>query len=89
MLYDILNRLKKSGRLYSCSITIYHPGAVGNRRFLFGREIVDFSASGIRFRGGETGYEEFTVPLEDVLTVESGGAVVFRKKPRIEKVYPR
>jgi uncharacterized protein (UPF0248 family) len=89
MIYDILVKLKQNKQLYSCSITVFHPGAVNNKRFIFGREIVDFNTSAIRFRGGETGYEEFTVPLEDVMSVESGGKTVFKRKPRIKRVYPR
>lgn len=89
MVYDVLNRLKRNKKLYSCSMTVSRPEAVDKRGFVFGREIVDFNASCIIIRGGETGYEEFSVPLEDVLTIESEGRVVFRRKPRIEKVYPR
>jgi hypothetical protein len=89
MIYEILLRLKREKKLYSCSMTIHKPGAVKNKRFLFGREIVGFNMSGIRFRGGETGYEVLTVPLEDVLEIESGGRMVFKRKPRIKKVYPR
>ncbi len=89
MIHDILLKLKHEKKLYSCSITVHHPGAVNDKRYVFGREIVGFSTSGIRFRGGETGYEEFTVPLEDVLMIESGGRTVFKRKPRIKKVYPR
>ncbi len=89
MIYDILLKLKQNKKLYSCSITVFHAGAINNRRFVFGREILDFNMSGIRFRGGETGYEEFTVPMEDVLSVESEGKTVFKRKPRIKKVYPR
>ena len=89
MIYEILLNLKKSKHLYSCSMTIHHKGAVNDRRSLFGREVIDFSKSAIRFRGGETGYEEFSVPLEDVNEIVSNGKVVFRRKPRIKKVYPR
>ncbi len=89
MIYEILLNLKKSERLYSCSMTVHHKGAVGDRRFLFGREVTGFNTSVIRFRGGETGYEELTVPLEDVNEIVSDGKVVFKRKPRIKKVYPR
>ncbi len=89
MIYDILLNLKQNEKLYSCSITVFHPGAINNRSFIFGREIVDFNMSSIRFRGGETGYEEFNVPMEDVLQIESEGKTVFKRKPRIKKVYPR
>ena len=89
MIYEILLNLKKSKRLYSSSMTIHHKGAVNDKRFIFGREVIGFNTSVIRFRGGETGYEELSVPLEDVIEIESGGKVVFRRKPRIKKVYPR
>ncbi len=89
MVFDILNRLRQGGKLYSCSITVFQPGAINDRGSVFGREIIDFNKSGIRFRGGETGYEEFTVSLENVLEIESGGNIIFKKKPRIKRVYPR
>lgn len=89
MIHEILLKLKQSGRLNSCSMTVYHRDAIGNKRFVFGREIIDFNLSGIRIRGGETGYESSTVPLENVLSVESEGRTVFKRKPRIKQVYPR
>ena len=89
MIYDILLKLKKENKLYSCSMTVFHRGAVHDRRFVFGREVTGFNLTRISFRGGETGYESFTVPLEDVLSVESEGRTVFKRKPRIKRVYPR
>ena len=89
MIYDILLKLKKDNKLYSCSITVFHKGAINDRRFVFGREMIGFNLSSISFRGGETGYESFIVPLEDILSVESEGRTVFKRNPRIKRVYPR
>jgi hypothetical protein len=89
MIYDILKELEASGRLKSSSITVSRPGAVNGRAFVFGREMTGFDRKTIRFRGGETGYEELSVSLEKVLEVEAGGRVVFKRKPSIKKIYPR
>ena len=89
MVYDVLNKLRQEKKLYSCSMTVSESGAVNGKRFVFGREITDFNKHHIRFRGGETGYEEFTMPLERVLQIESEGRVVFKRKPRIKTFYPR
>lgn len=89
MVFNVLTRLKHGNKIRSCAITVSNPGAINGRNFVFGRDIVNFNKSAIRFRGGETGYEEFTVPLDDVISVESGGKIIFRKRPKIDKVYPR
>lgn len=89
MVYGILRKLESEGRLRKCSITLFRKDVIGGKEFFFGRDIVSLDRSCIILAGGETGQEETRVPLEAIKEVESDGRPVFRKKGRIEKVYPR
>lgn len=89
MVYSVLNKLLAEGRLKLCSITVFHKGATGNRRMVFGREISRITRSHIEYTGGESGYERLSVPLESVLEIEVDGRTVFRRKKTIRKIYPR
>ena len=89
MLYDILRRLELEGSMGACSIVLSRDSAPDNRMMIFGREVLSFNQHHIVFRGGESGYEEFRAPLESVFMVEAGGHALFRRSPRIQKVYPR
>jgi len=88
MVYDTLNKLLLSKRLDRVVITVFKKGAVNNREHIYGRDIVDVNRSFVKFTGGETGYEEFSVPLERILEIEVDGKPVFRNKKRIKKIYP-
>ena len=89
MVYSVLNKLLAEGRLKLCSITVFHKGAIGNRKTVFGREISRITRSRIEYIGGESGYEKLGIPLESVMEIEVDGKTVFRKKKRIKKIYPR
>lgn len=89
MVYNILSGLERQNKLYVSSLTISKKGTINNKAFLFGREITSYNSSGIKYRGGESGYEELTIPIEDVLEIVCEGKTVFKKRPRIKKVNPR
>ncbi len=89
MVYHILKKLLTEGRLMDCSIIIFHKNAVRNRKTIFGRDITGITRSDLKYIGGESFQEKLTVPLESVLEIECCGQTLFRKKKRIEKVYPR
>lgn len=89
MAYDVLNRLKSDRLLGECSITISDKSALRKRRTLFGRDITRITRSGIKFRGGETGHEMLSVPMESVEQIELDGRTVYRRKKRIVRIYPR
>lgn len=89
MVYDVLKRLESGGRLDKCSIALFRKDVAGGKMFIFGRDLVKIDRSCVTFMGGETGQEELTVPLEAIRQVESEGRALFRRKGRIEKVYPR
>lgn len=89
MVYGILRRLESEGSLGKCSISLSRKDVAGGKDFIFGRDIVSMDRSCIIVTGGETGHEEARVPLERIKEIESEGRVIFRRKGRIEKVYPR
>ncbi len=89
MAYNILSKLLAEGRLKSCSITVFHKGATGNRRMVFGREISRITRSHIEHAGGESGYERLSTPLESVMEIGVEGRTVFRRKKTIRRIYPR
>jgi uncharacterized protein (UPF0248 family) len=89
MAYNILSKLLAEGRLKSCSVAVFHRGATGNRKTLFGRDITGITRSHIEHAGGETGYERLKTPMESVMEIEAGGRTVFRRKKTIKRIYPR
>ena len=89
MAHSILNKLRSEGKLGSCSIIISDEGSLRKRRTVFGRDVTGLSRSSIEFRGGETGHERTAIPIDSVEEIECDGTVLFRKKRRIDRIYPR
>ena len=89
MAYDLLSRLMADGSIGECSITVSDNGSLRRHRTIFGRDITRFTRSGIELSGGETGHERLTVPIESVQEIKSGRRIVFARKKRIERIYPR
>ena len=87
--YDMLKKLKSSGKLKDCSITIAHQASASKTRTIHGRDVTDIRMNGVEYVGGEAGKERFMVPLKSILGIELGGRLVYRKKKTIEKIYPR
>jgi uncharacterized protein (UPF0248 family) len=85
MVPDILDRLS-SDELNFTEIFFYENGT---KKTVYGRDIVRFDRSHLVFIGGESIYEEFTIPTEKVIEIKVDGRTVFKKKSRIERVYPR
>jgi hypothetical protein len=89
MPYPVLAKLKAEGSLRNCSITVSDNCSIRRHRTIFGRDISGFTRSGIELRGGETGHERISVPMESVREIRAGARVVYRKKKRIVRIYPR
>ncbi len=89
MAFDVLNRLKADRLLGGCSITVSDESSLRKRRTLFGRDVARITRSWIELRGGETGHERLSVPMESVEEIHCEGRLVFRKKKRIKRIYPR
>jgi uncharacterized protein (UPF0248 family) len=89
MAYSVLNKLKSEGVLRNCSITVSDSDSFRRHKTIFGRDVVRITVSGIELLGGETGHESLSVPINSVQEIRSGGRVVYRKKKRIERIYPR
>ncbi len=89
MARDLLNKLKAEGSLKECSILVSDDSSLRNTRRVFGRDVTRLNLSRIEFRGGETGHERLAVPMEAVIEIEREGQVLYRKKKRIVKIYPR
>ncbi len=89
MVYGILRKLESESRLSQCSLALFREDVVNKREFIFGRDITGIDRSCVVFTGGETGREEFSIPLESIRQIEVDGRTVFRRKRKIEKIYPR
>ena len=89
MAYGVLKRLESGRKLGRCLITLSRKDTAGKREYVHGGSITSISRSRIFFAAGEAGREEFSAPLESVLEITLDGRVLFRKKKRIEKIYPR
>jgi len=89
MAYSVLAKLKAEGPLRNCSITVSDRDSLRRHKTFFGRDITRITRSGIEFRGGETGHEKLAVPMESVVQIELYGKILYRKKKRIKRIYPR
>jgi len=89
MAYDVLSRLKAEGRLFDCVIEVADKGSPSGRKAVFGKDIIELGRSRIVFLGGETGNEKLAAPMEAVQEIFCSDKVIWRKKRRIERIYPR
>ena len=89
MAFDLLNRLLQEGTLRSCSILVADESLPKKTRRVFGRDVIRISHAAIEFQGGETGHETHSVPMDSVLEIERGSIVLYTKKKRIQRIYPR
>jgi len=89
MAYDLLSKLKADGTLCSCSIVVSDKDSLRNSRTVFGRDIKRITTSRIELLGGETGQETLSVPMDSVQEIRLKSQVLYRKKKRIERIYPR
>ena len=86
MAYDILKGMEREGSLNGCFMSMSEKS---QSRSVFGKDIISVDRSKTVFLGGETGQERMEAPLDSILEISVGGTVIFRRKKRIEKVYPR
>jgi hypothetical protein len=89
MVYRILSRLGSRGMLSDTVISIPDESAPGKTRTVLGGEVIRITRSLLEYRGGESGYETFTSPLDSVLRVSFQGRTLFLRKKRIERIFPR
>lgn len=89
MVFDVLSKLKQSGRLKNCVITISDKDAARDKKYVYGRDVLGINRSFVTFKGGETGYEELVAPLEKVLEIRVNGKSVWKRKKQIKRIYPR
>jgi hypothetical protein len=83
MVYDILVKLLQSDSLRDKTIVMK------DNNIITGGAVFEVTRSEIKFYGGESGQEVFTEPIEKITEIRQNESVVFRRKRRIEKVYPR
>jgi len=89
MPYDMLKKLLVEGRLGDCSIAVAHANSVNKIKTIQGSLVISIKRSGIEYLGGETGHERFLIPLDLVLGIKSGSRMIYRKKNRVERIFPR
>ena len=83
MVYDVLNRLMQSDSLRDKIIVLK------DKSVILGGSIFDVTRSHINFYGGESNCEELTMPIENITEIRQNERVIFKRKKRVEKVYPR
>lgn len=81
--------MKADGSIQECSILVSDENMPRKSRRVFGRDIMRITLSRVEFNGGETGHERLSVPMDSVLEIERKGRVIYRRKKRIEKIYPK
>lgn len=75
MVYNVLNRLKWTGKLGDCEITILHRGAPGDRKTIQGKNVTEVKRSYFLYKNRE----ETTIPLHRVLGIKLEGEMIWKK----------
>jgi hypothetical protein len=83
MVYDIINRLLQSDSLRDKTLILK------DKTIVTGGTIFDLTRSEIKYLGGESNMEEFTIPLEEIKEIRRNHHIIFKRKKRIDKIYPR
>ena len=79
MVYNVLNKLKWTGRLKYSELVILHRGAPGNKKLILGRDITEIKKSHFMYR--EEGRKEETyIPMHRVLRVLLEDKVIWERK---------
>lgn len=76
MVYNVLNRLKWTGKLKDCEVVILHRGAEGDRKTIKGRNIGEVKKGHFLYGDGK----ETHIPYHRVLEVRAGGKVVWKRR---------
>lgn len=79
MAYNILNRLKWTGKLPECRVVILHRGAPKNEKLILGKDITEIKKSHFLYREeGQKG--ETYIPMHRVLRVMAGDKTLWERK---------
>jgi len=81
MVFETLNRMKWNGKMGSCSVTIVHRGAPGDRKIIDGADILELKKSYFTY---QTRGKESTIPLHRVLEIKVDGETVWKRKIKKE-----
>jgi len=77
VVFDTLNRLKWTGKLGNCSVTILHRGAPGDRKVIGGEQITQIKRGHFYYTSNN---REILIPLHRVLEVSVDGESVWKRK---------
>ena len=83
MVYDILNRLLQEDKLRDKTIIL------SDKTIIPGGRIFEINRSSVKYYGGESNQEEFSIPIEKIMEIRQNERIIFKRKKRIEKIYPR
>jgi uncharacterized protein (UPF0248 family) len=76
MVYNILNRLKWTGKLRNCEVVILHRGAERDRKTIKGGCITEVKKGYFLYKNRE----ETHIPMHRILEVRVKGEVVWKRK---------
>ena len=76
MVFQVLNRLKWTGRLGYAEVTFVHRGAPGDIKTISGKNITEVRKGYMVY----SNLEETVIPLHRIVEVRVSGEVVWRKR---------
>ncbi|MEM2954921.1 MAG: RNA repair domain-containing protein [Candidatus Nanoarchaeia archaeon] len=82
MIFDILNKLKWTGKLNEVEIIIIHRGAEKNQKIIYGSEITEIKRSHFYYKDGE---KETYIPNHRVLEIRCEGKILWKKKMNLSE----
>ena len=83
MVYDVLVKLSQTDSLRDKTIVMKDNSIIA------GGAVSEVTRSEIKYRGGESGQEVLTEPIDKVIEIRQNESVIYKRKKHIEKVYPR
>lgn len=87
MVFEILADLEKREKLDGTVKFIIRNEE--GKDTLMGSDIKGFSRSALFFVGGESFYEEFSIPLGDIMEIWEFDHLLFRRKESIDRIFEK
>lgn len=75
MVYNVLNRMKWTGKLGGCEVVILHRGAPRDRKVIAGTSITEVKKSYFSY----SNERETTIPMHRILEVRHQGKVIWSR----------
>ncbi len=88
MVFNIVTRLMNDENACNFSVSVFNEDFPKNLERLQREDILDVTRSFLHVRGGEDGYSERRISLDQIEEIRSKGRLLFHRKRKIKKSFP-